>query len=159
MNQQTKVRTTGELSVLLESLGAFIAVMALVTLMFARHTLGVIIAIAVPITYGAFVWLIVQKKRNAFMINIIDSDGVKNSSFGNTLCEMDWREIGDFGVAEVTKGLFSGRYIYMSRIFVPISVRGDIIKNYDPRVCIVFPYTEDICRAVSKASGGKIDIR
>lgn len=159
MDQHTKVRTTGELSVLIEAMGAILFAVSVVALFFVRHFFAVLIIIAVPAAYVGIAWLVINKMKNAVMINIIDSDGVRNSFFGNTVCEMGWDEIGDFGVTEVTGGFFSGKYIYLSRIFVQSNIRKDIIKKYDPRVCIVFPCTEEICRTVLKTSGGKIDIR
>ena len=44
------------------------------------------------------------------------------------------------------------------RSFSPDAIKHNIIKYYDPRICIVFPYTEETAYALCEASGEKIDL-
>ena len=156
---EIKIRTTCELSAILEVIGAILSLSSIVSLFFVKTFGGAATVLLVPLLYAAAAYAIVTRKKNALMVNEIDLEGVRNRYMGGVLCQLSWGEIGDFGVAEVKKGLFSGRYIYMSRVFVQSSVRKNVIDGYDPRVCVVFPYTKEVCRAVTRLSGGKIDIR
>lgn len=157
--KETKVRTTGELSVLLKAVGALLGAMSVTSAVLVKRPLAVLLILIIPVGYLIAAMLIARSSRSAMMMNTIDSSGIKNSYLGETVCLMSWDEIGDFGVAETSHGLFRGRYIYLSRIFVGQEVRRDIIKKYDHRVCIVLPCTDEICDSVREASRGKIDIR
>jgi len=120
--------------------------------------IGAAVILSAPLAYAVACFFVAKRCQNALMMNVIDPDGVKNEFMGSSQCELFWNEIGDFGVAEVKKGLYSGKYIYMSRIFVNDSVKENIVREYDSRVCIVFPYTAEVCRAVMKLSGGRIEV-
>lgn len=158
-DMEIKVRTTCEFSVFWLSVGAILILVSIISLFFVKTLIGAAVVLLVPAVYFAVSFFAAMRHKNALVMNVIDMHGVKNRYMGSSLCELDWNEIGDFGVAEVKNGLFCGRYIYMSRVFVSSSVRRDLIKKYDPRVCVVFPYTEQVCRAMSRLSGGRIDIR
>ena len=153
-----KLKTTAELGVLLEGIGALIGLCTVVSLFFVKNIGAALLILLVPAVYGVLAYFVCVKFKNALMVNVIDYNGVRNEHAGNPLCEFEWNEIGDFGVAEVRHGLFKGRYVYMSRIFVDNSIRRNIVMNYDPRICIVFPCTEETCFALREASGEKIDI-
>lgn len=158
-DMEIKVRTTCELSVFCPTVGIILAACSIISLFFVKTIIGAAIALLVPLVYFSAVFFAAMRNKNALIVNVIDTGGVKNRYMGNHLCDLSWGEIGDFGVAEVKKGVFAGRYIYMSRVFVASAVREDLIKNYDPRVCVVFPYTEQVCRAMNRLSGGRIDLR
>lgn len=158
-DMEIKVRTTCELSVFCLTVGIILALSGIASLFFVKTLIGAALVLLVPTVYFAVAFFFAMRNKNALVMNVIDLGGVKNRYMGNVLCDLSWSEIGDFGIAEVKKGFFSGRYIYMSRVFVSSSVRKDLIRKYDPRVCVVFPYTEQVCRAVSRLSGGRIDIR
>ena len=153
-----KLRTTAELDAILKSIGALISLGTIAALFFVKNIGGALIILLVPLCYFAAAYFVSAKCKNALMINVIDFNGVRNESGGEVLCDLEWNEIGDFGVAEVRRGLFKGRYVYMSRIFVSDGIRRDIVNRYDPRICIVFPCTEETCYALREASGEKIDI-
>ena len=157
--KETRVRTTGELSVLLKAVGGLLGAMSFISVFFAGSVLAIVLILLVPVLYAVCALLIVRKYKQAMMVNVIDAAGIKNEYFGEPRCFMEWDEIGDFGVAEARKGLFRGRYIYVSRIFISQEMRRDIIRRYDPRVCIVLPCTDEICNVVREESRGKIDIR
>ena len=153
-----KLRTTAELGAILYGMGALISLGTLVSVFFVKSIGGALIILLVPLCYFAAAYFISMKFKNALMINVIDLDGVRNERKGEIVCDLEWNEIGDFGVAEVKRGIFKGRYIYMSRIFVSEGIRSDIVNRYDPRICIVFPCTEETSYALREASGEKIDI-
>ena len=153
-----KLRTTAELDALIKGIGAAVSLSALVSLFFVGGIGGALIILLVPLCYFAVAYFLTMRFRSELMINIIDFDGVRSESRGEVVCELRWNEIGDFGVAEVRSGLFKGYYVYMSRIFVGDAVKHDIVKYYDPRICIVFPYTEETAYALREASGEKIDL-
>jgi predicted membrane protein len=158
VNNEMKVRTTCELSMMLRCFGAILLLSSVATFMMVKNILGFLVALLVPITYIAVSYLIIKREKNALALNYIEERGIKNAYLGEFMCEMSWSEIGDFGVAEVKRGLYKGKYIYVSRIFVNNAIRRNIIKRYDPRVCIVVPYTEEVREMLSAASGGKIDV-
>ena len=153
-----RLRTTAELGAMMNSVGALILLAAVASLFFVRSIGGALIIIALPLAYFGAVNLISVRYKKALMVNVIDLDGVRNETGGDVLCDLEWNEIGDFGVAEVRGGLFKGRYVYMSRIFIGEEIRKDIVNRYDPRICIVFPYTEETAHALHEASGEKIDL-
>ena len=159
MRSLLKIRTTCELSALFIFIGVFLAAAGIASLFLVKTFIGAAIILSVPILYVLACVPVAKRYKGALMMNVIDPDGVKNGFMGGFSCELYWNEIGDFGVAEVKDGLFSGKYIYMSRIFVQGSVKENVIREYDPRVCIVFPYTPEVCRAVARLSGGMIDLR
>lgn len=158
VKNEMKVRATCELSMMLRSVGAVLILSSIITFMLVKNILGFLVAALVPIIYFAVSYLIIKREKNALTINYIDGRGMKNAYLGEIMCEMGWSEIGDFGVAEVKRGLYRGKYIYVSRIFVNNAIRCNIVKRYDPRVCIVVPYTEEVRKMLSVASGGKIDV-
>ena len=158
-DMEIKVRTTCEFSSYCFAVGIILVLSSIVSLFFVKTFIGVAIILLIPLIYFAVAFLLAMRNKNALVMNYIDMGGVKNRYMGNSLCELSWGEIGDFGVVEVKNGIFSGKYIYMSRVFVSGTVRRDLIKKYDPRVCVVFPYTEQVCRAMSRLSGGRIDVR
>lgn len=158
INNETKVRTTSEISVMLAGVGSILVLSSAITFAFVRNIFGFLVAALVPIVYSAIVFWIIKHRKNALVVNHIGEMGIKNSYLGEVMCEMIWSEIGDFGVAEVKGGLLKGKYIYVSRVFVNNAIRRDIIRRYDPRVCIVMPCTEEVCKVLNTASGGKIDI-
>ena len=158
-DMEIKVRTTCEFSVFFLTVGIILTLSSIVSLFFVKTFIGAAVVLLVPLVYFAVMFFLAMRHKNALVMNVIDLGGVKNRYIGNSLCELTWGEIGDFGIVEVKKGLFSGRYIYMSRVFVASSVRKDLLNRYDPRVCVVFPYTEQVCRAITRLSGGKINIR
>ena len=153
-----KLRTTAELDALIKGIGAVVSICALVSLFFVGSIGGALIILLVPLCYIAIAYFLMIKFRSELMINVINFDGVRSECRGEIVCELRWNEIGDFGVAEVRRGLFKGHYIYMSRIFVSDVIKHDIVKYYDPRICIVFPYTEETAYALREASGEKIDL-
>lgn len=153
-----RLRTNAELGIVLKSVGALISICAVASLFFVKSIGGALIIIFFPLIYFGVAYLIFRRFSNALMINVIDFDGVRNEVGGEVLCDLEWNEIGDFGVAEVEKGLFNGRYVYMSRIFISEDIRENIVLRYDPRICIVFPYTEETAHALFEASGEKIDL-
>ena len=153
-----RLRTCAELGIVLKSVGALISICAVASLFFVKSIGGALIIIFLPFVYLGTAYLISRKFSNALMINVIDFDGVRNESGGEVICDLEWNEIGDFGVAEVERGIFRGRYVYMSRIFIGDDIRENIVKRYDPRICIVFPYTEETAHALFEASGEKIDL-
>ena len=153
-----KLRTTAELDALIKGIGAVVIFGAVLSLFFVKSVGGALAIISIPLCYFVIAYLVSLKNRSALMINYVDINGVKNESQGEIVCELDWNEIGDFGVAEVRRGLFKGYYVYMSRIFVSDVIKHDIIKYYDPRICIVIPYTEETVYALREASGLKIDL-
>ena len=153
-----KLRTTAELDALIKGVGALISLSSLVSLFFVGSIGGALIILLVPLCCLAITYFLRLKFRSELMINVIDLDGVRSESRGEVVCELGWNEIGDFGVAEVRRGLFKGYYVYMSRIFVSDALKHDIVKYYDPRICIVFPYTEETAYALREASGEKIDL-
>lgn len=156
---EMRIRTTEELAVLCAAIEFFLIVTSIIALFLVKTFGGAALILLIPLI-GILVMLrIIRRNKNAVMMNVIDVEGVKNQFMGETLCDISWGEIGDFGVAEIKRGLFEGRYIYMSRVFVQSSVRKNIVQRYDPRVCIVFPYTSEVCRAVAQLSGGRIDVR
>ena len=159
LGAELKIRTTCELSSLAVLVGCFLVGACIVSLFLVKTLIGAAVVLSVPLIYAVACYLLSKRCKNALMMNVIDPDGVKNSFMGGSQCELFWNEVGDFGVAEVKKGLYSGKYIYMSRIFIQDSVKENIVGKYDPRVCIVFPYTEQVCRAVMKLSGGRIEVR
>ena len=154
-----KVRTTGEISAILSETGALIGVLSVASLFFVKSFGSALIILLVPIVYALCAYLISVKYKKALFMNVISCDGVRNERFGNTICSMEWNEIGDFGVARVKKGSFKGRYVYLSRIFVSNEIRRDIVRSYDPRICVVMPYSPEICQALKEASHEKIDIK
>ena len=158
-DMEIKVRTTCEMSVLCITITVILTLVSIVSLVLVKTFIGVALVLLVPTVCFALAFFLAMKNKNALVMNVIDTSGVKNRYMGGVLCDLTWSEIGDFGVAEVKKGFFSGRYIYMSRVFVASSVRKDLIKKYDPRVCVVFPYTKEVCRAMTRLSGGRIDVR
>lgn len=159
MGNEMKIRTTGELSVMIKAIGILVLISSVWAFTLVRNILGFIIVFFVPALYTLASWFVVKRSKNALMMNTIDGSGVKNAYLGSVACEMYWSEIGDFGVVEVKDGLYKGRYVYMSRVFVNNSIRRNIIKQYDPRVCIVIPYTEAVCKKIGMASGGKIEFK
>ena len=158
-DMEIKVRTTCELSVFFLAVGAVLALCSIISLFFVKTLIGAAVVLLVPLVCFAGAFFLAMHNKNALVMNVIDIHGVKNRYMGNPLCDLSWDEIGDFGVAEVKKGIFGGRYIYMSRVFVASSIRRDLIRKYDPRVCVVFPYTEQVCNAMTRLSGGKIYFR
>ena len=153
-----KLKTTAELDALIKGVGAVVCLAALVSLFFVKSLGGALIILLVPMCYRAIAYFLSIRFRSALMVNAIDFNGVRSESRGEVVCELSWNEIGDFGIAEVRRGLFKGYYVYMSRIFVSDVIKHDIIKYYDPRICIVFPYTEETAYALREASGEKIDL-
>jgi hypothetical protein len=153
-----KLRTTAELGVMLKVICALVTIGAVASLFFVKSIGGALIILVLPIVFSLVSYLISIKYKNALMINVLDFDGVRNESGADVLCDLEWNEIGDFGIAEVEKGFFRGRYVYMSRIFIGEDIREDIVNRYDPRICIVFPYTEETAYALREASGEKIDL-
>jgi len=153
-----KLRTTAELDALTKGIGAVISLSAIISLFFVKSLGSAVLLLLIPLCYFAVAYLLSLKFRSALMVNFVDQNGVRSESRGEAVCELEWNEIGDFGVATVGRGLFKGHYIYMSRIFVSDAVKHDIIKYYDPRICIVFPYTEETAYALREASGDKIDL-
>ena len=154
-----RIRTSCELIVLCGVVQCFLMVCSIIALFFVKTFGGAILVLLPPLLCMGLSFFVLRKNRKAIMMNVIDVEGVRNQYFGEPLCNISWDEIGDFGVAEIRTGLFEGRYIYMSRVFVPGFIRKDIIRRYDPRVCIIFPYTSEVCRAVAQLSGGRIEIR
>lgn len=154
-----RIRTTCELTVFCGVVQCFLTVCGIIALFFVKTFGGAVLVLLAPLLCAGLMAFVLYRNSKAIMMNVIDIEGVRNQYFGETLCDISWDEIGDFGVTEVKNGLFGGRYIYMSRVFVPGFIRSDIIRRYDPRVCIIFPYTSEICRAVAQLSGGRIEIR
>ena len=154
-----KVRTSCELGVAISLVGALVGVISLVALFFVKSFGSALIILLVPTLYALCAYLISLKYKKALVMNVISYDGVRNERFGSTICSLEWNEIGDFGVARVREGIFKGRYVYMSRIFVGNEIRRDIVKFYDPRICVVIPYSPEICDALREASHEKIDIK
>ena len=153
-----RLRTTAELDALIKGIGAALFIVSLISLFFVNSIGGAILILLIPFCYFAIAYFLSSKFSSALMINVLDFNGVRNERHGVVVCELEWNEIGDFGIAEVRRGLFKGRYVYMSRIFVSDAIKHNIIKYYDPRICVVFPYTEETVYALRKASGEKIDI-
>jgi hypothetical protein len=143
---------------LLKGVGLVVSLAALVSLFFVKSLGGALLILLVPVSYLTIAYFLTVKFRSALMMNVIDFSGVRSESRGEVVCELEWNEIGDFGIAEVRRGLFKGYYVYMSRIFVSDAIKHNIIKYYDPRICIVFPYTEETAYALCEASGEKIDL-
>ena len=154
-----RVRTTAELSALLHGVGGLVMLCLIIALFFVKSFGGALIIISFLILCAIALLIIAFKAKKQLMMNTIDTNGVKNESFGKVVCKLEWQEIGDFGVAPVENGIHKGRYIYMSRIFVSNSIREDILRRYDPRICVVLPYTEEICFALRESSAEKIDIK
>ena len=153
-----RLRTTAELDALIKGIGVVVSLFVLVSLFFVKSLGGALIILLVFLCYIALSYFLTIKFRSELMVNVIDIDGVRSESHGDVVCELRWNEIGDFGIAEVRRGLFKGYYVYMSRIFVSDAIKHDIVKYYDPRICIVFPYTEETAYALCEASGEKIDL-
>ena len=153
-----RLRTTAELDAILKSMGALVSLGTIVSLFYVKSIGGALIILLIPLSYFAVSYFLTVRYRKALMFNVIDLDGVRNEIKGEVLCDLEWNEIGDFGVAEVKRGIFKGQYVYMSRIFINEDIRRDIVRRYDPRICIVFPCTEETCYALREASGEKIDI-
>lgn len=154
-----KIRTTSELSTIGVAIGAFLGALSIVSLFFVKTFTGAGVVLLVPLLYAVAVCFVWKHKGNALVMNVIGADGVCNRRLGSVLCDLSWEEIGDFGVAEVKKGMFKGKYIYMSRVFVQDEIRRNVISAYDPRVCIVLPYTSEVSKAIANLSCGKIDLR
>ena len=154
-----KVRTTPELGIVISLAGALVGAVSLISLFFVKSFGSALIILLVPTVYALGAYLISLKFKKALVMNVVSYDGVRNERFGSTICSLEWNEIGDFGVAKVREGIFKGRYVYMSRIFVANEIRGDIVRRYDPRICVVMPYSPEICDALREASHEKIDIK
>lgn len=157
--KETKIRTAGDLWTLVKIVGGVLSIVSLAAVFAVKHILAAVIILALPVLYVILAFLVTRISYSAMMLNVISASGIKNMSRGDPICSMQWDDVGDFGVAETAKGIFSGKYIYLSRVFVRPEIRQDIIKKYDPRVCIVLPCTDRVCMALKDASKGKIDIR
>lgn len=157
--KKTKIRTAGDLWTLIKTVGGVLCFVSLVSLLLVKHVLGVVIILALPAAYIILAAFAIRMSRSAMVLNVISSSGIKNMRRGKPMCSMPWDDVGDFGIAETKNGIFSGKYIYLSRIFVRPEIRQDIIRKYDPRVCIVLPCTDRVCRELKEASKGKVDIK
>ena len=157
--KKTKIRTTGDFWTLVKIVGGILCLVCLASLLLVKHLVGAIIILALPMAYAVFAFLLIRLSSSAMILNVISSSGIKNMRRGAPVCSMQWDDVGDFGIAETTKGVFSGKYIYLSRVFVRPEIRQDIIRKYDPRVCIVLPCTDQVCRELKEASRGKVDIK
>ena len=153
-----KVRTTAELSVMIKSILVIVGLSTTISLFFVKKIGGAIFLLLWLVAIVFVAYLVTLWAKNALMMNVIGYQGIRNEYLGSPICDLSWDEIGDFGIAEVKSGLFKGKYIYMSRIFVDKKKSVDIIRTYDPRICVVLPYTEETRRAIRVASGDKIDI-
>ena len=157
-NRLLKIRTVEESNVFCILVCACVLLGAAISLFFVKTLAAALLVLALPTCMCAASYFILRLIRNALMVNVVNYNGVRNEYLSEVLCQLEWNEIGDFGVAEVGYGLFKGKYIYMSRIYLPVSIKRDIIRRYDPRICIVLPYTSRVCDAVREASGEKIDL-
>jgi hypothetical protein len=157
--KKTKIRTASDLWTLIKIVGCVLCLISVAALMLVKHVIGAVIILALPAMYLLFAFLIIRMSSTAMVLNVISSSGIKNMRRGEPMCSMQWDDVGDFGIAEAKKGIFSGKYIYLSRVFVRPEIRQDIIKKYDPRVCIVLPCTDQICSELKEASKGKVDIK
>lgn len=157
-DRMLKIRTVEESSVFAVSVGTVVILGSAIALFYVKNIVAAILILLLPLTVCAFAYFVFKRLKNAVMINVVDHNGIRNEYFGDVFCRLEWNEIGDFGVTEVRQGMFKGKYIYMSRIYMPSSVKRDIINKYDPRICVVLPYTGRVCDAIREASGEKIDI-
>ncbi len=157
-DRMLKIRTVEESSVFALSVGAVVLLGSSIALFYVKSVIAAILILMLPVGVGVATYFALRILKNAVMVNIVDHNGVRNEYLGEVVCQLEWNEIGDFGVTEVRRGIFRGKYIYMSRIYMPSSIKRDIISKYDPRICIVLPYTSRVCDAVREASGEKIDV-
>lgn len=153
-----KIRTVEETSVFACLVGAAVLVGSSVALFYVENLIAALLILILPVGVCGTAYVALRTFKNVVMVNVVDYDCVRNEHLGQVVCRLEWNEIGDFGVTEVRHGIFKGKYIYMSRIYMHSSVKRDIIKNYDPRICIVLPYTSRVCDAIREASGEKIDV-
>ena len=157
--KKTKIRTAGDLWTLVKIVGIVLCFVSVPALFLARNVWATLIILALPLSYAFFALILTKKSGAAMMMNIISSSGVQNMHRGEPVCHMQWDEVGDFGIAEMSNGIFSGKYVYLSRVFLKPDIRQNIIKKYDPRVCIVLPCTDQVCQSLKAASNGRVDIR
>ena len=157
-DKMLKIRTVEESSVFAVGVGAAVLLGSAIALFYVKNIIAAVLILMLPLTVCVVAYFALRVFKNAVMVNIIDYKGIRNEHFGDVVCQLEWNEIGDFGVTEVRHGIFKGKYIYMSRIYIPAQIKRDIVNNYDPRICIVLPYTSRVCDAVRDASGEKIDI-
>ena len=157
-NRLLKIRTVEESNVFCILVCACVLIGSAISLFFVKTLVAALLVLVLPVCMCVVSYFILHLIKNAVMVNVVDYNGIRNEYMSEILCQLEWNEIGDFGVAEVRYGLFRGKYIYMSRIYLSPSVKRDIIRRYDPRICIVLPYTSRVCDAVREASGEKIDL-
>ena len=115
--KETKIRTASDLWTLVKIVGGVLCFITFAALLLAKNLISAIIILAIPILYALLAFFVIRMSSSAMVMNIISSSGIKNMRRGSTLCHIQWDEVGDFGVAETAKGIFGGKYIYLSRIF------------------------------------------
>ena len=114
---------------------------------------GKILLAALMVAYVTVVTAMILKFKKIFMTNYINEYGIKNDFFGEEYCHMKWSDVNDWGIGTTKKG---SKYIFISGTYLKKEIKRNILLGYDPTVCLVIPYTEEISEAVNEYSDGKI---